>query len=103
MSILSLALDIRVEWARTRVLEISEGALDERVADGYADAYEAAYALGTLAAHQDEPFAPPHLFADVKDLRTGWKRGYVDQQELAEMMRCPGCNNGTGDPCCIHG
>lgn len=103
MSLFSLALDVRVEWVTARVLEVSEGPYDVRVYDGYIGACHSAYALGIMAAQADEAFAVPNLLGDIDDLRISWERGFVFQQECDAMGRCTYCNDGTGNPCPVHG
>jgi hypothetical protein len=102
MNLFSQTLDIRAEWAITRVLEVSDG-MSERVGNAYQDAYESAYVVGMQAAANRLSYDVPLLFADVPDLRAGWKRGYVFEQECQDMRRCPNCNDGTGNPCRVHG
>jgi hypothetical protein len=102
MNLFSQTLDIRAVWALARVLEVSDG-ISERVNDGYLDAFDSAISVGWNAAKAGLPYTPPPLFADVPDLAAGYRRGYDDFEIDAAMARCSNCNDGTGNPCRVHG
>ncbi|KWN65955.1 hypothetical protein [Burkholderia stagnalis] len=47
--------------------------------------------------------ALPTMFADEPVLRRAWRRGNRDGALSAEIEACPHCNDGTGNPCHVHG
>lgn len=46
---------------------------------------------------------PPAFFVDEPMLLGAWEWGHSFMVELQDMWRCMGCQNGSGDPCPIHG
>lgn len=92
-------LDTRVALALARILKLVdveaggfaefEAAMDAEV-DGYHDA-------------ADGFNEPPAQFADEPILIAGWKNGHRANKLMDEMNHCLGCNDGTGNPCQIHG
>lgn len=50
----------------------------------------------------DEKNVPILLKCD-QELVKLWKDGWICADEMRDMEECPECNNGTGNPCSIHG
>ena len=95
-------LDVRLAYARNKVLcsvgVIVPGSDDD---DGWM-VFQAAKASGYhdhLAGQSEVPI----LFRDEPELVNAWKEGQDEAAEFEEMSECTGCNDGTGNPCCIHG
>jgi hypothetical protein len=108
----SLALDARVTWAHRVIAQVaSEGVESPEVVE----LTERAGDLAERAGNECYPDSTiPNLIADVPYLIQRWSDGYGMEQmiekdgkrlrlELEAMADCPGCNNGTGNPCVTHG
>jgi len=45
----------------------------------------------------------PVIFRDTPELVRAWNAGRDMAEDGAAMAECPGCNDGTGNPCYLHG
>ncbi|WP_459203478.1 hypothetical protein ACQVRV_00025 (plasmid) [Ralstonia pseudosolanacearum] len=70
--------------------------------DQMMEALMKAECLGHADYHGGRDDAPV-LFQGESALVDAWERGWDSLAELAVMDACPGCNDGTGNPCSIHG
>lgn len=94
-------LDIRVNMALERVHAV----INPDAPDGEDELIcllHEARALGSYDAHRGFN-DPPMMFLGEVELADWWSDGYNSAFGLAEMMSCPECNDGTGNPCRIHG
>jgi hypothetical protein len=109
--LLSLARDARATWAMSRIELIAAGTVSDAAIALMERACCAAESVGSGAFPHDPM---PALLADVPRLAQAWRTGYAIEEEYArqasicrglmlEMSRCRGCNDGTGNPCRIHG
>lgn len=66
------------------------------------DSMQSAYADGVSDFNQGHHKVPP-LFKGEPMLVDAWRDGYVFAQETRAMTTCSGCNNGSCNPCPVHG
>lgn len=111
-STFSMALNARVAWAKFVVaLVASEGVSSKAVDELAEEAGDLAEHLGYMSYPDAEM---PCLISDVPALIQRWSDGYGHASqnavfcarisaELEVMWECPGCNDGTGNPCITHG
>lgn len=92
-------LDTRVALAQARILKLvdAEGGKAAEY-EAYIEAECEGYHDAAANLHQ-----PPVQFADEPILLAGWKSGHRANMLMYEMDHCDGCNDGTGNPCRIHG
>lgn len=90
-------LNVRVQYANAKIAEIVDPNTDavclawhDAQAEGYRD-------------YQEQLDSVPVMFADVPELVSAWYSGYEMAAEDEEVSHCLDCNNGSGNPCPIHG
>lgn len=96
-------LEVRIMVAQARIMEVIHDVRDNNfLGDWMVDVWLEAQALGyrEVAEGLSEP---PVMFQNEPDLLTWWEQGQSQYWEMMEMAECPGCNDGTGNPCPSHG
>jgi hypothetical protein len=92
------ALDARANFEICQILPNSE-----RLEDAHWDAHSS----GLLSHGLMEIDQVPALLTAREPLAQSWKQGWLEAQnwkhDSEERMLCPGCTNGSHDPCHIHG
>lgn len=97
-------LDIRIMLAHERVWAKINGhtcgtAIDEYTFGSYGEARCLGYSDTRRGYAQ-----PPVFFRDEPTLLAGWSDGVESFEDEREMHYCTdGCNDGTGNPCPVHG
>ncbi|WP_425953085.1 hypothetical protein [Ralstonia pseudosolanacearum] len=91
----SEALDARVLWANHQIAFL----VDSEQADANG-VYCAVRRLGWKAFPTE---GVPLMLADVPQLVTWFEEGWESAAESHEMQMCRNCQDGTGNPCSIHG
>ncbi|MES2260586.1 MAG: hypothetical protein V4724_18855 [Pseudomonadota bacterium] len=92
-------LDIRVMLAQARIAAVYDAVQADEM--HYDVRYEA-MAQGMRDA-RDGIHHVPILFNGEKLLISSWYDGFESELERMEMDDCPECNDGTGNPCSVHG
>lgn len=93
-------LDVRISYATAKLALCLIPS--EEAEDALSDALREAEAWGYWY-FQNDRHELPVLFRDEPALQQAWTSGYDLAAESAEMAECPGCHDGTGNPCYIHG
>lgn len=94
------ALDARVEYEKAQLAALA--GKQDLVDFGLQGSYGVAFVIGMDDFLRDAE-KPPGLFSGCDFLLDGWSDGFASMEESAEMNACSNCNDGTGNPCQVHG
>lgn len=91
-------LDARIRFAKAK--NARQLGLDDD--DQYNAAIDEVEAWG-IADYKADRLAVPLMIANEPVLVAAWNHGFDFASDLEEMAACDECQNGTGNPCAIHG
>lgn len=92
-------LHARASFEKSMIWGESDEGLDYRM-----EAFMKAESLGHQAHRMGISIEEvPALLKVNQWLVVRWKDGWDMADDSADMAHCPECNNGTGNPCTIHG
>ena len=94
------ALDARVEYEKAQLAALA--GKDELAGFGLQASYGMAFVVGMDDFLRDAK-EPPGLFSGCDPLLDSWSDGFASKEESAAMKACSNCNDGTGNPCQVHG
>lgn len=100
MQIVIRGLDIRTEYEKA--LLAREAGKEDLALEALFVARLCAVSLGIEDFRNNVEICPA-IFADCDSLVGGWNEGFWLADESAEMEGCAYCNDGSGDPCTVHG
>lgn len=95
----SQCLDARVEFEKSVIWGDTQAGEDHNM-EACMHARDAGYSAFKMGIDQDDL---PGLIRQNEYLSRWWADGWDSAEEMAEMNDCHGCNDGTGNPCHIHG
>lgn len=94
-------MEARVELAKARILATIYGEGSEMHSEQMMEVAISAECLGRNDFYSGD--AMPGMFAGEPVLIKLWNQGYDASALMDEMGDCEHCNDGSGDPCPMHG